>query len=75
MYIIVCMFSLIESQTVLCGCKKCSAMHRAFGYSSPVTPTEFERHSGLIGAKKWRTSIKVDVPAVEDPNGELTIGR
>ena len=73
-----CVRSLIESQSVLCGCRKCSATQRSLGYTEPITPTEFERHSGLINAKKWRTSIKVDLPLAEevDPNGEgLAIGR
>jgi hypothetical protein len=36
-----------------------------------MTPTEFERHSGMAASKKWRRSIKVDY--TDDPN--MTIGR
>lgn len=58
---------LVNTQTVMCCCNVC---FRRESKKSGITPTEFERHSGLGTAKKWRNSIKVD-----DGDGTLAIGR
>ncbi|GLI61228.1 hypothetical protein VaNZ11_003524, partial [Volvox africanus] len=40
-------------------------------YQAPaITPTEFERHSGLLTAKKWRNSIRL-----VQGDGTITIGK
>jgi hypothetical protein len=42
-------FSL-PAQVVECHCSRCLT---AEGQAAGITPTEFERHSGLLTAKKW----------------------
>ncbi|GFH17327.1 SAND domain-containing protein, partial [Haematococcus lacustris] len=37
-----------------------------------MTPTEFERHSGMQASKKWRRSIKVDMGR---NGGTMSLGR
>lgn len=65
---------LLPSQSVQCFCSKCSAANsasQAAGCSVPaITPTEFERHSGLLTAKKWRNSIRL-----AEGDGTITIGK
>ncbi len=65
---------LLPSQSVQCFCSKCSAANsasQAAGCGAPaITPTEFERHSGLLTAKKWRNSIRL-----AEGDGTITIGK
>ncbi|KAG2493673.1 hypothetical protein HYH03_008187 [Edaphochlamys debaryana] len=65
---------LLPTQTVHCHCARCCSAGPAgpqgVGQAPPITPTEFERHSGLLTAKKWRNSIRL---AAGD--GTITIGK
>ncbi|KAG2444467.1 hypothetical protein HXX76_001219 [Chlamydomonas incerta] len=74
---------LLPSQTVHCHCARCtnggadggagdgSGSGSGLSRQAPaITPTEFERHSGLLTAKKWRNSIRL-----EAGDGTITIGK
>ncbi|KXZ48744.1 hypothetical protein GPECTOR_25g328 [Gonium pectorale] len=64
---------LLSTQAVHCHCGRCQAAGAAAGgpdAAPTITPTEFERHSGLLTAKKWRNSIRL---AAGD--GTVTIGK
>ncbi|KAG2447207.1 hypothetical protein HYH02_007948 [Chlamydomonas schloesseri] len=76
---------LLPSQTVHCHCARCisggaeggagdgagSGSGAGLSRQAPaITPTEFERHSGLLTAKKWRNSIRL-----EAGDGTITIGK
>ncbi|GFR52558.1 hypothetical protein Agub_g15146 [Astrephomene gubernaculifera] len=66
---------LLPSQTVQCHCARCSAASGGEDQQpqqppTTITPTEFERHSGLLTAKKWRNSIRL-----LQGDGTITIGK
>ncbi len=52
---------LVDRRAVRCFCAGCAEARRRLrgGGDHLVSPTEFERHSGIPAAKKWRFSIKV----------------
>eukprot|EP00775_Hariotina_reticulata_P000243 gene243-448_t len=52
---------LVARRAVQCFCSNCksSTKRDPNGDSCVVSPTEFERHSGMPTAKKWRQSIRV----------------
>ena len=52
---------LVERRAVRCLCAACLEARRAHPGAAAhvISPTEFERHSGIPAAKKWRFSIKV----------------
>ncbi|KAI8466128.1 MAG: hypothetical protein J3K34DRAFT_485474 [Monoraphidium minutum] len=51
---------LVERRAVRCMCTGCVEVRRDPRCAEyVVSPTEFERHSGIPAAKKWRFSIKV----------------
>lgn len=54
---------LLSSHTIYCHCADCKGKKN-------MTPTEFERHSGMATSKKWRRSIKVE----DGPNCVMSIG-
>ncbi len=49
---------MIHTQTIVCRCPTCAESAQG---SRTMSPTEFERHSGMQASKKWRRSIKVDL--------------
>ncbi|KAF6255264.1 hypothetical protein COO60DRAFT_235055 [Scenedesmus sp. NREL 46B-D3] len=63
---------LLEAHSVRCMCQGCSSRRRQNGGEGwLVSPTEFERHSGMSTAKKWRTSIRV----AREGQPIITLGR
>lgn len=61
---------MIHTQTIVCRCPTCTESG-AQG-SRAMSPTEFERHSGMQASKKWRRSIKVDLG---QGAGTMSLGR
>ncbi|KAL6752065.1 hypothetical protein V8C86DRAFT_2764473, partial [Haematococcus lacustris] len=74
---------LVDEQAVLCACATCvAALPPGVTPASPrtwashqhaISPTEYERHSGMASTRKWRHSIKVD-PAAPGQEGTVGVG-
>ena len=69
---------LITTQAIVCKCAECqkqpSAPQAGMG-GRVMTPTEFERHSGMCSSKKWRRSIKVVIPNGRGGRAAVSVGR
>ena len=50
---------LVANSTVLCGCAGCA--YQGSSLLNPLSPAEFERHSGLASPKRWQSSIHLGV--------------
>lgn len=62
---------LITTQAIVCKCAECTQSPCSVQRGGRVmTPTEFERHSGMSTSKKWRRSIKV-----VDGSCSMSVGR
>ncbi|KAK9808673.1 hypothetical protein WJX72_001750 [[Myrmecia] bisecta] len=63
---------VVDDSTVVCLCRGCQTKARRQGKPwVEMTPTEFEKHSGMGASKKWRYTVKVDDGT---PGGGQSIG-
>ncbi|KAL0049732.1 hypothetical protein WJX82_008757 [Trebouxia sp. C0006] len=51
---------LLNKQSMVCTCKLCQTKAAKLGLTFvDMTPTEFERHSGMAASKKWKYTVRI----------------